>query len=354
MTAFGGSWPPTFANGISNTSQIVGQNSAYGTPLTIFLGHATSWKNGVATDLGTLGGTADLGYPTGYSSAANGVNDFGLIVGWSTTTPIDGFYFFGWDGSVPVHAILWTPAGEMHDLGALPGDTFSAASKISFYGQAIGVSGNTVAAPIYSGPDYDPRYAIIGRPFTWSESGGITDLNTLILPDSGWVLNAASDINAWGEIVGEGTLNGEPHGFLLNPIYQASVQPPVNVDGSSAFNAKRGVIPVRFTLTQYKRPTCSLPPAKINVSRIAGGTFGSIEESNSDVEISGCQYHYNLAAFQLGVGTYRIDISIQGIMVGHAVTLLELEDLTTINDEDGIGSAETSVFWGGCCRFRCS
>jgi uncharacterized membrane protein len=56
MTVFGGSWPPTFVNAISNTGQIVGQNSqdiAY--PLTIFLGHATSWKNGVATAIHSFG-----------------------------------------------------------------------------------------------------------------------------------------------------------------------------------------------------------------------------------------------------------------------------------------------------------
>ena len=86
ISVFGGSWPPAFVNAISNTGRIVGQNSQDVTdPLTIFLGHATSWKNGVTTDLGTLGGAADMGYPIGYSSSANGVNDLGQIVGWSTT-----------------------------------------------------------------------------------------------------------------------------------------------------------------------------------------------------------------------------------------------------------------------------
>jgi hypothetical protein len=43
------------------------------------------------------------------------------------------------------------------------------------------------------------------------------DLNTLIRTNSGWVLTTATDINVWGQIVGNGTLNGEPHGFLLTP-----------------------------------------------------------------------------------------------------------------------------------------
>jgi len=213
ITVLGGSWPPTFANAISNTGQIVGQNSQDVTdPLTIFLGHATSWKNGVATDLGTLGGAADLGYPMGYSSSANGVNDLGQIVGWSTTdATLESFY--GWEGPAPIHAILWPTSGGMRDLGALPGDTFSAASKINFFGLVIGISGNTVAFD-----DVDNRYEVTGRPFIWSETAGMQDLNNLISTSSGWVLNSATGINIWGQIVGEGTHSGKAHGFLLTPL----------------------------------------------------------------------------------------------------------------------------------------
>ena len=212
LTVFGGSWPPAFVNAISNTGQIVGQNSQDVTdPLTIFLGHATSWKNGIATDLGTLGGAADMGYPMGYSSSANGVNDLGQIVGWSTTEAIPQS-FYGWEGPSPVHAILWLTSGGMRDLGTLPGDTFSAASKINFFGQVIGISGNTVAFN-----DVDNRFEVIGRPFIWSERGGIQGLNDLISTSSGWALNSATGINIWGQIVGAGTLNGKAHGFLLTP-----------------------------------------------------------------------------------------------------------------------------------------
>jgi hypothetical protein len=76
-------------------------------------------------------------------------------------------------------------------------------------------------------------------------------------------------------------------------------------------------------------PTCTLPPATIAVTRAVGGTLASIDESiyfispdnSSDftIEPTGCQYVYHLPASSLGVGTYRADISINGIMVGHAV-----------------------------------
>ena len=64
----------------------------------------------------------------------------------------------------------------------------------------------------------------------------------------------------------------------------------------------------------------------------AGGTVGSIGESvystpadngsNFRIDTAACQYIYNLAASSLGVGTYQVDININGIAVGHAVFAL--------------------------------
>jgi len=199
MTLFGDTFPPTFANAISNTAQIVGENSS-NAPFS----HAFSWKNGIATDLGTLGG-AD------YASSANGVNDLGRIVGWSTTAPIS--WFFGWCGTA-THAVLWGANGGIRDLGTLPGDTLSAASNITFFGEVIGSSGNTATCDYGVAP-----YEVFGRPFIWTRRRGMQDLNTLIAANSGWVLNSATGINIWGQIVGSGTLNGQSHGFLLTPKF---------------------------------------------------------------------------------------------------------------------------------------
>lgn len=201
-TLFGDSWGPTFIYAISNTGQIVGQDSTINTAE---IGQATTWKNGVETALGTLGGK-DNPY---YGSSANGVNDLGQVVGWSTTDAVPCCNIFS-----PVHAILWTPSGEMRDLGALPGDTSSAALKINLFGEVIGSSGNTLYA--FDVGDYSP-FSVIGRPFIWTERRGMQDLNDLIPSNSGWVLNSVSDLNLWGQIVGEGTRNGQPHGFLLTP-----------------------------------------------------------------------------------------------------------------------------------------
>lgn len=198
---FGGSWTPTFAEGINNSGQIVGQNSDEAISL---VGHATSWKNGVATDLGSLGGGADV---RDFGSAAKGVNDRGVIVGWSTT---EGVSFAG----TPVHAVLWNGTGTLRDLGTLPGDTSSEALKINLFGQVIGTSGNS----LYTFPyDDDLPFGVTGRPFVWSAAKGMQDLNKLLPAHSGWVLHTVTGINAWGQIVGSGTHNGLTHGFLLTP-----------------------------------------------------------------------------------------------------------------------------------------
>ncbi len=209
LTTFGGSWPPTFVNGINNSGDMVGQNAVLDT---WGIGHATVWKGLTATDLGSLGGGQSV---VEYGSSAQGVNDQGEIVGWSSTIP----YPFpnltsGWLGIPTIHAVMWTPAGVIGDLGTLPGDTLSAAAKVNYFGVVIGSSGNDAGlGPNSNGLFYD----VIGRPFVWTQVSGMRDLNALIPAKSGWVLNAVYDINFWGQIVGQGTFHGVPHGFLLTP-----------------------------------------------------------------------------------------------------------------------------------------
>ena len=113
---------------------------------------------------------------------------------------------------------------------------------------------------------------------------------------------------------------------IVTPSYAGQVQPPINPDGSSNFNFRRGVVPVRFNLTLGGVATCDLPPATIAVTRTAGGVIGQVNESDysgnadtgSNFRIGSCQYVYNLNARALGVGTYRVDILINGHVVGSA------------------------------------
>ena len=113
--------------------------------------------------------------------------------------------------------------------------------------------------------------------------------------------------------------------------FNAQVQQPINADGTSVFNVRRGVVPVKFTLTQGGVATCALPAATIAVTRTSGGTTGAIDESvysgsadtGSNFRISSCQYLFNLNSSALGVGTYRADIKINGTVVGSGIFQLK-------------------------------
>jgi uncharacterized membrane protein len=202
---FGNSFPPSLANAVSDTGEIIGQNGS-------FIGEGTWWKGGMATTLSSLVGNA---------GSANAVNDAQEIAGWSATTPL-GECMNDLDACT-LHAVLWKRDGTIDDLGTLPGDNISSASGINLFGRVVGVSGNTLVGQGWGGNGgtgfggLGGSIAVVGRPFVWSNPKGMQDLNTLIPPGSGWVLNSASAINFWGQIVGSGTLNGESHGFLLTP-----------------------------------------------------------------------------------------------------------------------------------------
>ena len=122
--------------------------------------------------------------------------------------------------------------------------------------------------------------------------------------------------------------------FLVTKFkYAAQIQQPINANGTSVFNAKRGVIPVAFKLTSDGVATCQLPPATISVFRTSGGVVGSIDEStyllksdsgsNFRIDSTKCQYSYNLAASSLGAGTYKVYISIGGSVAGSATFALK-------------------------------
>jgi hypothetical protein len=145
----------------------------------------------------------------------------------------------------------------------------------------------------------------------------------------------ATDFNGDGrmDLAVTNSVNGTVSILLQGPPYKALVESPINADGTSVFSAKRGVVPVKFTLTENGVPTCTMPPATIALTRTAGGTLGSVDDSvyanpsdkgsNFRIDRSACQYVYNLATRSLGIGRYRTDISINGYVVGHAVFALQ-------------------------------
>lgn len=114
--------------------------------------------------------------------------------------------------------------------------------------------------------------------------------------------------------------------YVQPSSYSASVRQPINADGSSNFKAGRGVVPVKFALSEGGSPTCALPAATIALTKTAGADPGPINESTyllasdngSSFRIADCQYIYNLNVKALGPGTYLVEIRIDGQTVGDA------------------------------------
>jgi hypothetical protein len=105
---------------------------------------------------------------------------------------------------------------------------------------------------------------------------------------------------------------------IFESTYIATVQPPISADGSSVFNAKKGVVPVKFALTLNGIATFQLLAATIFLARTAGGTVGPLDEStfllsadsgsNFWIDSTACQYVYNLGTSSLGTGAYSVQI----------------------------------------------
>lgn len=188
---------PTFAGdpvGVARQINDWGQATGWSGTCTQRL-HALLWQNGTAIDLGNLGGTIDIG--------TFDINNRVQVVGYSYLPD-----------NTTEHAFLWQKRTGMIDLGTLPEDVSSAGASINSKGQVVGGSVDASENE---------------RAFLW-QNGVMTDLNTLIPPDSPLYLLEADGINDWGRIEGY-ALNmstGEVHVFLATPTttYGASSEKP--------------------------------------------------------------------------------------------------------------------------------
>jgi probable HAF family extracellular repeat protein len=173
----------SFASGINDAGQIVG--GAYAST-TGFVLDAFLYQNGKMTALPSLG---YLQYPNSYAYA---INKNGVIVGYST------------DPSATQRACIWQN-GTVTNIDTLDSGG-SAAGAINSAGVVVGTVNDS----------FDPIDDPVNDAFVY-ENGIMTDLNTLIPANTGWVLEYANGINDSGEIAGWGLLNGVERGFLLTP-----------------------------------------------------------------------------------------------------------------------------------------
>jgi len=181
---------------------------------------AYRWESGQTQDLGPLGGFG--------GSRAYGIGDSNHIVGFAENNS---------NVNVP---FMWHASHGMMALSSATGN----ASDVNAAGQAVGyrwfagddrahrwevVDGNVVETKLGVLPGDDDSYPatisdsgqVIGRSagttsraWIWQD-GQMTDLNDLLPPDSGWVLEFAFGMNEVGQIVGRGKLNGTTAAYLL-------------------------------------------------------------------------------------------------------------------------------------------
>ncbi len=158
------------ARGINNLGQVVGEAETS----TMHVEHAFLYSGGVMIDLGVLDGTEE--------SWANDVNDYGEVVGGSST------------GFGPDRAFLYS-GGVMVDLGTL-GGAEALADDINNHGQVAGYS-----------------ITATGEAHAFLYSGGVmTDMGTL-----GGVFSKAYGLNDDSQVVGDsGTASGDVHAFLYS------------------------------------------------------------------------------------------------------------------------------------------
>lgn len=150
---------------------------------------AAVYDSGVLRELPTF---------SGRSSYASAINERGWIVG-GADLPHAGA------DEPPRRAFLYRD-DQLIDLGTLGGSRSSAAA-LNERGDVVGVS------YVQSG------FSEASRAFLYTD-GTMYDLNELIEPGSGWVLEGAGGINDAGQIIGAGHfgIGGGTRGFLLTPV----------------------------------------------------------------------------------------------------------------------------------------
>jgi probable HAF family extracellular repeat protein len=225
------------AFGINDAGQVVGYSALTGDAVGhAFRTSANAAINPAEDDLGTLGGTWSYAYD---------INASAQVVGYSRTNGDAAFHAFRTAGNAVID-----PAND--DLGTL-GGTNGYAFAINASGQAVGrsqISGDgayhafrtasnaainpatddlgTLGGADSYAFDINSKGQVVGYSAVLGSSwmphaflyNGTTmiDLNSLIDPESGWILYQGTGINDAGQVVGCGLYGGTTHIFRLTPV----------------------------------------------------------------------------------------------------------------------------------------
>ncbi|MBX9652130.1 DUF3466 family protein, partial [bacterium] len=172
---------------INNNGKITGFASLADS---LSLPHAFIYDGSTMKDIGTLGGV-------GSGSLGTAINANGHVTGAA-----------GYDDFFLQHAFFYDGT-SMRDLGSLSIENNSSIGKdINDHDQIVG----------HSFTSYGAQHAFIYDP-----KCGMVDLNSLIDPSSGWIIEEANAINNKGQITGFGRYeNGDQRAFILTPVPELS------------------------------------------------------------------------------------------------------------------------------------
>lgn len=169
---------------------------------------ALLYSGGQFINLGTLGGR---------NSSASGINNGGIVVGTSDNANSTADDAISSDGTT------------LDDLTTGSGLNLlnSNANAINNQGEIVGImnvgAGGVLRAFIYT-------------------SGPMIDANTLLPPNSGWTLQAATAVNDNGQVVGYGLApDGNVHGFLLEPVLDPVQELMSLISLIQSFNLAQGI-----------------------------------------------------------------------------------------------------------------
>ena len=186
--------------------------------------------NGSITLLGSLAGIDGLG-------SANGINDFGQIVGWTQDA----------NAGLRVKAFLVGTNGVMQNLGLIKDYTYSDAYDINNQSQVVGSLGNSN----WTGE----------AGFLW-QNGTMYDLNDLVTNRDGWIIKRGNKINNLGWIAADGSKDGVGDRALLLIPDTANTS---DYDGDGVSDAREF-----FDKTDINNSS-SFTPSSIGASVPAGG-----------------------------------------------------------------------------------